>query len=578
MSTDTYKRDKLTNFYRDLEMPGGWAFNQPSTLQMVDLYYNSQYKTGKYDPQGYRKFFYTVGKPTCDIATKFIDIDTGNITLHPENSGEETKLLLMQKRLKMWLKENHFGELLNELTFYWPIYGHFVIKKSAGKWNNVPIQNLRMDVSAKTLKSSGYVYEVMQMSKDEIDEMEWDTGELYSRGEDDSFVIYDCYEKSGKKWKHTVTADLWSYKTKDGLNRSVESEINREGEDWAGAIELVSEEIDTFPYRELKWEPVPGRWMGRGFMEYLEDNQISRNETENLERKGLIYSSLKIWQTRDDSLGGQNVFTRARNGDILRVESEVTPVDVAERNLAQFNSTRANWDANTERKTFTTDITTGGSLPSRTPLGVANLQASLASSFFDGKRESLGMFIKNLLLEDVIPDFQKDDVKEQTLVFGSGDEELEWLDKAIADTMVADAVDKYATKTGWFPSKEERELIRVQISDKLKGKKNRYLKIPASFWKNAKYNVEIDITGESMDVSAESQIIQIALNIIGTNPGIMQNPMAKALLFKLMTLGGVNPAQLNLTAQTQPTVAPQVAGSIASPQTTAGAGVSTQTL
>jgi len=580
MSSDTYKRDNLTNFYRDIEMPGGWSFNQPEQLKTTDLYYNSRYRTGQYDPQGYRKFFYNIVKPTCDIATKFIDIDTGNITLHPEHQGEDLKIFLMQKRLKQWLKEEKIGVLFNDMTYFWPIYGHIVLKSAKGSWHLVPIQNLRMDTASKWLKTSNYVYEIMDMSRSEIDEMGWDTEELYSRGDDESFVIYDCYEKEGKKWRHTITADLWSISTKDGIKRSVESEINRQGESWIGSITLVDELVDKLPYRELKWEHVPGRWLGRGFVEYLEDNQVSRNEAENLERKGLVFSALKLWQTRDDTIGGQNILTRAQNGDIVRVESEITPIAMEERNLAQFNETRANWDANTERKTFTSDITTGASLPSRTPLGVANLQATLASSFFERKREDLGLFIKDWLVEDVIPAFKSDTAKEMVMYYGSSDEDIDWLDKAISDTIVGEAVVNYATKTGWFPPKEQRELARVRVTDELKGRKSRFLKIPANFWKNAKFMVDVDITGESMDTSAQSQVLQIALNIVGTNPAVLQDPVSRNILYKLLNLGGINPTSLGMTPQALQAQAPQLpqAGSIARPQATSGVGQVTQTL
>lgn len=569
---DSQHRKVIQNYYEDVEMPGLWSHNLPDTLKMIDLYYNSQYKTGRYDPQGFRKFFYNIVKPACDIATKFIDLDTGNIVLHPEMGGNELRIFLMQHRLKQWLKENNFGKSLNDWTQNWPIYGHIVVKKVKNKWVLVPLENLRVDPKAKLLNTMGCFGELYFMSKSELNALPgWNKTDLYALGDEPEYLIYDFYEKTENGWYRCVKGDLWSHKTDGGVVRSVESELNRPNENWSGSTVLFTEEVKDLEtkYRELKWEDVPGRWLGRGYVEYLEDNQVARNEVENLERKGLALSSLKLWQTRDDTIGGQNVLVNAQNGQILKVEDEIKPVPMEERNLAQYGETRQNWDQNTERKTFTSDITTGKNLPSRTPLGVANLQANLASSYFERKREELGLFIKDLLLSDIIPSFKKDTAKEHTLIFSSSDEDTEWLDNAITETMIGEKVVEYATETGWFPSKEQKELIRLQVKDKLKGQKNRYLKIPDNFWMNAKYYVDIDITGESMDTGVKASVLQLALQIIGTNPGVTENPATRSILFKILSMGGVNPSELNLVqpsgyGQNQPQG--EVAGSLAAPK------------
>lgn len=580
---DIKHRKLVQKFHQDVEMPGNWKHNLPDTIKLIDLYYNSKFKTGQYDTRGFRKFFYNVVKPACDIATKFIDLDTGNIVLHPEMGGNELRIFLMQHRLKQWLKDTKFAKLLNDMTYRWPIYGHLVLKKLKDEWVIVPIQNLRVDPSGRWLNTMASFAELYMMNQSDLESMAgWDKTKLYERGEEEQYLIYDVFDKTVDGWHRTVKGDLWCHRKDDGMVRNVESEINRQGEQWMGSVVLFEEDIKDISsrYREIKWEEVDGRWLGRGYVEYLEDNQVSRNETENLERKGLALSSLKLFQTRDEMIGGQNVLVHAENGQILKVEDEIKAIPMEERNIVQYKETRQNWDMNTERKTFTSDITTGNSLPSRTPLGVANLQATMASSFFERKREELGIFVKYLLIEDVIPSFKKDTAKEHTLIFSTSDEDTEWLDNAICETMVGEKIVDYAMATGWFPSKEQKELIKLQVKDKLKGQKNRYLKIPANFWMHAKYYVDIDITGESVDSGVKAQVLQMLLQILGTNPGVVQNPATRSILFKLAMMGGINPAELNLV---QPSgygqeQQGQVAGSLAAPAPIAGAMANTQTV
>lgn len=579
ITTEEQARKNIASFYEDIDMPGGYKFNHVETLRMIDLYYNSKYKTGDKDALGLKKFFYNVVKPACDIATKFIDLDTKDIILNPEHANDEFRVWVMQRKLKQYLKDNGFASLLNDLAFNLPKYGRDVVKKDkTGKWCRVNIQNLRFNTSVKKLADSEFVYELLKMSRTDIKKMGWDeeqVTELFDRGYDQTFLIYECYDKTVDGWKRTIRADLYSTKRGEGINRAVESELS-ERDDYYGALILLEDTVYELPYRDdLIWEQVPGRWLGLGFVEYLEEDQIATNEAENLERKGLAVSSLQLLQTRDENVGGQNVLANAQNGDIIKVDSEITKVDLAERNLAAYNNTRNNWKASVERKTFTTDITTGANLPSRTPLGVANLQVSLATSYFDLKRENFGIFIKNLVMNDIIPDFEKDTNPEHILTFLGSDEEIERLDGIITQRYMDDAVLDYALKTGYFPSQVERERVKAEIQSDLRRNKNRYLKIGEGWYRNAKYIVDVNVTGESIDNGARNQVLQLALQILGTNPAILQNPVTKKIFFAILSMGGISPIDLGMTEvpQVQPGMMEQMGamapgGSVSVPQST----------
>lgn len=565
-STDTtyneeQARKNIQLFYDPLELPGGYSWNHVDTLKMIDLYYNSKYKTGSYDNLGLRKFFYNIVKPTCDIATKFIDLDTKDILLMSEHADDEFRVWIMQKRLKQWLKDTNFGALLNDITFNLPKYGTVVIKKTYDdednyEWKRVNIQNLRMNPTVECLDYSEFVYEHISMSRSQIQKMKWDSGaiqELFDRSNDQMYVIYECYDKTEKGFHRTIRADLFSTKRKNGaINRSIETEINELSRDYYGGIILYEDDVDELPYREMHWEKSAGRWLGYGFVEYLEENQIALNEAENLERKGLIFTALKLWQTRDETVGGLNILSAAQNGDILKVESEITPINMSTgAELNAFNNTRNNWTANTERKTFSTDITTGANLPSRTPLGVANLQASLATSYFDLKRENLGLFLKELVLEDILPDFQNDNRSAHILTFLGTDQDIEKLDNIIVKVHVDNAVLQYALTNGYFPSQQDRDRVKGQVIDQLRKNRNRYLDVPKDFYVNARYAVDVNITGESVDNGTKSQVLQLAMQILSTNPAILQSPVTKNIFFSLLNLGGISPVEIGLTDAVQ---------------------------
>ena len=137
--------DKLSTFYEDVTMPGGYPWSHTDTLRTIENYYNSHFTDGQNDSRGFRKYFYNINKPACDIATKFIDLDTKDILLRHELADQEWKVWIMMHDLRGWLKKEEFGKLLNKLAVDLPKFGHIFVKKVKGRWEKVNIQNVRFD-------------------------------------------------------------------------------------------------------------------------------------------------------------------------------------------------------------------------------------------------------------------------------------------------------------------------------------------------------------------------------------------------------------------------------------------------
>lgn len=539
MPQDFFKNIDI--FFSPILMPGDYRFDHVRTLKKIDLYYNSQYESGLYDSSGFKKLFYNIIKPAIDIAVKFIDLDTKDILLIPSKPETEKRVWLMQRDLKHWFKEQRFGSLLNEIAQDYPKYGSVVIKKSNKGLKKVNLHNLRMDPTATSLTESQFVYELIRISRGDIEEMDWDLSKLDESKKE--FFIYETYEKEGKDWIRRFYADPISYRE---TLESAESKLNFIYDVYPNVL-LKEEEIkeDQFPYRELHWEKLPGRWLGQGFAEYLFENQVAENEAENLERKALYYKALQLWQTRDERVG-RNVFTDLENGDILRVNSEITPIQKDNSDLAAFNVTRNRWSLNTERKTFSFDIARGEELPSRTPLGVAQLSAGMVASYFDLKRENFGLFLKELLIKDVIPEFKDKSRGEHILTILGSDKEIDKIDSAIAEVAVTKAALEFADQNGRLPSVDEREREKGRILREIKEQTNRYFKILKDFYEDVEHFVEIEITGEAIDTRVRNQTIMVAMQILGSNPAIMQNKALRTMFFWMLEQAGVSPLDLNL--------------------------------
>ncbi len=571
MPSVSEKRNNIRQFYEEVEMPGGYSFNHPDTLRDIDLYYNSKFKTGQFDNRGFRKFFYNIVKDKCDIATKFIDMDTKDIILYSDRD-DDLRVWLLSADLKQWMKLEKFPQILNQVATDLPKYGSVVLKKVKGKLSKVNLENLRVDTTSDSLENSGWVYEIHKMNKQQVKSMPWDEDakeELFSNDSEYLYTIYECYDlqTEGKKWKRTIYGDLFSLKN-EGNQKSTESLINDE-RDYRPAILLHEDEVDELPYRELHWEKVPGRWLGRGYVELLFDAQIAENEAENLERKGLYYTSLHLFTTRDDTVG-RNVLTDVENGDIIKTTDELKPVANEERNLPAYNATRSRWADVANKLTFAFDIARGENLPSRTPLGVANLSAGMVSSFFDQKREEFGLFIKDLLLHDIIPEFKNKSKKEHILTLTSSASDFDKILRLIVKMKTDEAAEEYATRTGFVPSQIQRQREEEKALASMRSNRNVRIKIPDSFYTNAKFHVDIITTGEQVDTGARFQLLNTTMQIVSANPAILQNKGTRTMLFKTLQLGGISPMDLNLIEEQlqaePPQVLPQGGSVAAAPQ------------
>lgn len=549
--TDDKLRENIRLWYEPVEMPGGYTFSYPDTLIKINAYYNSRFLSGDYDDQGQKKIFYNIVKPSCDVATKFIDLDTKNIIFIPENNNDEYSLMLMQKKFKRWLKDNEFSVFLNECGQKLPKYGHIVVKKTKEGWKNVNLMNLRLDPSVSKLEDSPFVYEINTMTRDEILEMNWNGDDLdYIKEEKDNkqFIVYECYHKVGKnKWERTIKTGLFNLKKDNGVIETPESMyVGKDTDKWLPSLTLHKDN-NKLPYRECKFEEVEGRHLGLGFVEMLFDPQIRINEIQYLKAKALYLKALQVFYSRDENIG-DNLITDVDFGDIKHTTSEIVQVQRDNVDLSAYNQEENRWDMAVTNLTHKTDIAMGDRLPSQTPLGLGELQAGLTISFFNLKRENFALFIKKIIFDDILPEFKKKNKESHTILIPKTEDEYEILLQETIESTLTDVVNK-VVQSGYIPSYNELKDIKNKIEQKLRSKNNLEFKINKGFYDNLKANIDIIITGESLDISSKQSIYQFVLSTMATNPQILISPITRTIFFKIIELMGQNPLELGLLKQ-----------------------------
>lgn len=547
---------------RNIQIVPGLFFNQWETLQRIYHYYNSRFSRSggsaldPVDDDGDRMYFYNIVKNPCKVFSKAIDFDTKNIRLLTTAGHDPNKTWYMERDLKFWMRDKQFGKVLNRLFKELPIYGTVVLKIVDGYPYFVDLRNFVTEQSAECLDDMNFKIEVhnltigkfQQVAKD----MNWKkslvdkTIEEFNKMPNSTHIrLYERYgnvqetDDDGNKsytYKRVYIADVGIDEYDDRGELKLEHQgVLLEEKDW---------DVKDDPYWEFHAEKMAGRWLGIGVVETLFEPQIRHNQITNLQSKASFWMGLHIFQTRDSGFN-RNLALDARNGEVLVSDSEIAEVVINDRNLAHFTDEFNKWISNRDELTFSYDVVQGERLPAGTPLGSAQIAQAQTLSYFEQIQEDVALDIKEMLYSVIIPQFEKDNTAEHTLRLVGQD--LDEYANMIKNDMVAEEVIRMivnGSASKPFPTEEERDVVEVAVGEAVKQGKERIIKIPKGFYKDVKYDVDIDITGESVDTRVRQATVFAILQAITADPSMLQDPTKKKMLFWMAENGGVSPTDL----------------------------------
>ena len=535
---------------KQIQIVPGLSFNQYETIQKIYFYYNSKFVTGDVDDEGDRKYFYNITKNPCKVFSKAVDFDTKNIRLLTTGGGDPLKTWFMERDLKYWMRDKQFGKVLNRIFKELPVFGSVVLKIVEGFPYFVDLRNFVVEQSGDTLDGMNYITEIHNFTVHQFrkaaKQMKWPADKV-----DEAIKKYHemkgvshlrVYERYGEVEEETE-AGVKSYPYKRVFYADVGvDEYDNYGRLTAThmGVELSSEEWEGHPYWEFHAEKMPGRWLGIGVVETLFEPQIAENERVNQQSKASYWAALRVFQTRDSAVN-RNLLTDTRNGEILNVDSEITQIDMSDRNLAFFNDQHARWMSNRDELTFTYDVVQGERLPAGTPLGSAKLAVSQTLSYFEQIQENIAMDVKEMLYEVIIPQFEKESTSEHILRLVGND--LDQFVAMVKNDLVLKEVVRMALRNfgSKFPTNEDKDIIGVSVEQAIKQGKEKLLTIPKGFYKDAKYDVDIDITGESVDTRVRQATKFALIQAITADPTMTTDPVKRKFLFSMAEDGGVNP-------------------------------------
>ena len=512
-------KKEIENFRtRPVTIAKNLTFNQEETINEIIYRYNSKFIDGEWDNQNDRKYFFNINRSACDTTTKAIDFDTKNINILTAAGGNPKRTWFFERDLKFWMKDQNFGRTLNGIFYRLPIFGSVVIKIVNGEIFFVDLRNFMCDKGVDNLKESDFIIEVHNTTPLEFkrlgEERGWKYQEVIDRFNPSNYDYIKIYERYG---------EVDGVYTKTLIAEPAEN----------SQFVMSEDKVSKHPYFEFHLNKLPGRWMGIGIVELLTDPQIRINELTNQQVKSSYWTSLRLWQTQDQGIN-RNLLTDAVNGLVLNVQSPITPIDMADRTTTSIETEINRWSANSDKITFAHEPMRGQTMKGVT-LGATELAAGLGGAFFGQIQENVALDVKQLLYDVVIPQFAKENTIKHTLRLVGDD--LETYNRMLIDVKVNNEILKKLKKR--VPSKEELEKMKVIISEKTKRGKEKLVDLPEDFYKNLKYKIDIDITGEQVDVRTRSANKFAALQAVTADPTLLTDPRKRKFFRSWLEDGGL---------------------------------------
>jgi len=578
-------RQMKKNFIeRDIEIMDGLMFNQYKTLRTIHYYLNSKFEGGDLDENGNEKFFHNIINHRNAHTTKNIDLDTKDVRVETDVEGKYWATWLMRMELRAWMKEADFSVNLNQVAEDLPKFGSVVWKKTVDTDENgesivcvksVDLRDLIVDQTADRLRDSQVVCERIVMSSQQVQDKikdGWDetavkalvaTGNMpvrkkkYLENRDvessgaysltDTLPSIDVYEVWGwipETYLPEKIRPSDPDPTKYKYVMAVVGGIEAGAQSQTLYAEIASEE--DFPYKELHMRKTPGRWLGIGNTELLIPLQVRMNELINRFFTALRLGSVHLFQTRGKLLQ-KNLLQDSQDGDIIESTHPIDPLTTEIRAFAQYQNEMNSIEMLADKICNTPEVVTGAAMPSATPFRLGAQQGVAAAKIFDFIRENFGIFVGEVVCDWILPSIGESITEEHVLNLMGSAEDLAVFDEAYRKSVLFEQVKDYVLKSHYLPSQEEFATAEKALADQMKGS-DKKIKIEKGFFDAEfieKCRIICDPTGETVDKTAQGETLGNILQIVTSNPMIMQDPNGRMIIGKIMESAGISPISLS---------------------------------
>lgn len=526
----------------ETERVEGNYFRPYDLIKTIEYYTDSKYLNGQIDNLGRDKPFYNIVNYRLNTAYKATPFATKDIQLIPDGDENSLKVSLLNKELHDWFKEVNYDETIDKMRWARPKYGELIVKKREydGKLDIdvVDLRNIIVDPS----DLYNVFIEIHYMSPAKLSKMKdkWDNVDEVLGDENLKKKLISNAIGSESE----VTVD--QYKIYEVYGEFPESEIYEDGDEHTYKLFrayicedylLDVREVDEFPYKNLSWEEVGGRSIGRGVVEDGIEAQVWSNDAVIKERDMMEHASKIVFVTDDDEVE-DNMMIDYDSGSIIHVNDgrKLSMLNNVPSSLPQIQAILNKWDAQYERASSSFESVTGETMPSRTPFRTVAMLQQAGNSSFAEKNKAFGILQKEIIYDWILPYIINKLQDEHMLVAEFTKEEMELYLDDFATYEVNEFLKDQTLKMKVISQTDWDTLLEVA---KMDAKSKRIMRIPKGYYKDIRTKVDILTTGENMDKQAMFESLNNLMITVAQNPQIMTDPALSKLFGKIIDLSGV---------------------------------------
>lgn len=579
---DAIRQERQDFLFNWVEIVPGFTFSQYQNVKKIHKYYNSQYQDGNYETINgitRKKVFWNIGKRRATIASKQIDIDTKDFVLVSENQVTEWNVALLEKELKAWMKQSEYGKILKQVSDELPVYGSVVLRKTKKSAELLDLRYFFCEQSAPNLKKSRYKIIKHFMSPEDMRAMtQWshvqeaidkfamqsfksyeDAGQLNIQHGTPDVEVYERYAEVPRSYlvndgcllpdgdplndvftyARFICAGVDNQVTQGAVNPSPG---NPQNPYYRPGLILFMEEVDRKddPFKEVHFRQTKGRWQGIGIIEDTFEDQRMVNKTKDQEDKAAELAALILFQTATD-MAARNILTDVDNGEILKAVSPINRIDNENKSLGAMQTIAEAYEAHTDRETFSADLLGGKETPASATLGAVKAQADSSSSVYDYKRDSYAEFLDDFITDLVMPELEKKITSKHELRFQGDMMEMGKIRERVVDGYMRTKI----LESGDIPTQEEYDSMKQKFTRMyVKSGSSMWVAIERDFFKNLQYELSLEVNGVTNDAQGWLNNLSAVFKLVSSNPMVLENPLTKRLLYKMLSAMGMSTAEL----------------------------------
>ena len=541
-------------------VPGAY-YNIGNVISDVFRAVNSQFLTSTWS-DGMPKEFFDVSKVMAINIKHGTDLDTKDISIEAENQQAIGVVGVLKPIIQNHLKVEDYASLLNSVRDELVDFGHVILKKTSEGTETVDLRNVVRPAHILDVQKGGLIekhewtYSDMLQRKSKFDKWE-EVETLWEKMKTQGLSTFQVYE-------HWLIDDFDGQVTK-GVIMSLDREIMKpedgsEPSDWDTTVELsrtktpytkpiadiqkkkeleksgflIDGEEPLYPYEDIRFVTVKGRWLGAGVYEITAPVRRAYNRTLNVK---LRYDEI---QTKGTFLHTKGINGKSLTQEAINALESTGVVDL--QNGAQLEQLRiqslTNEFINSADKFFEfarqllglTAQGTGEDLPANMPATTAVINDNRAKTLFDSILETQGIAWRNWF-----SDFELDDIldnlsaKKWAKIQGSEEDLIEVItpfaikylkmDQRFQNMVSLGRELKIMEAVQPAIDKVQNELVKDNIMNG-----TAFVSFKKSFLKNAQFFIDFVITNEASDKQAEIVEMQALHDKALINPASSLSP------------------------------------------------------